>query len=88
MMDKKGMEMWWIIIGAVLAMVVLVFFIYMFTSQGGRAIQVIEGCSEKGGQCFSSMCGTGDASDNPNVLGVGCEKDGEYKQTNYCCTTS
>lgn len=85
-MNKKATEMFWVIIGAVLALAVLIFSIYLLTSQGSKAGDVIDTCSGKGGSCFESPCGRGDASDYPTVLGIGCEKNGEYIATNYCCS--
>jgi len=85
-MNKKGTEMFWVIIGAVLALTVLIFSIYTLTSQGSKASKVLDTCSGKGGECFDSPCGRGDASDSPTVLGIGCEKDGEHKAIAYCCS--
>ena len=85
-MNKKAMQMWWIIIGAILALVILFFLIGILGSEGGKFNRFLRDCSAKGGQCFDTPCGAGDAEDKPNTLGLGCDVDGEFSQTNYCCT--
>jgi len=42
----------WIIIAAVIALVVLVVLIYIFTSKGGDASEGFFECSSKGGKCL------------------------------------
>lgn len=85
-MNKKAMEIWWILIGAVLALVVFFSLVYIFSDQGGKFRQAVNDCSSKGGQCFESRCGTGDAEDHSLPLGKGCEKDGVYESSYYCCS--
>lgn len=78
--------MFWIIIGAILSLVVLVMFIFMFTSQGGKAGDVIGTCEGKGGECFDSVCGKGNAEGYNTFLGIGCEINGKSSPKYYCCS--
>ena len=54
-MKKKGdANMWWIIIGAVVALVVLIVLMVIFTGKTGRLEGGLSECSGKGGACVSS----------------------------------
>jgi len=51
-MNKKAdANMWWIIIGAVIALVVLVILMLLFTSKTGRLEGGLLDCESKGGKC-------------------------------------
>ncbi len=51
-MNKKAdANMWWIIIGAVIALVVLVILMLLFTSKTGRLESGLLDCKSKGGNC-------------------------------------
>ncbi len=43
--------MWWIIIGAVVALVVMIVLIVMFTGRGTKLEQGLLDCQSKGGRC-------------------------------------
>lgn len=71
-MNKKAdANMWWIIIGAVIALVVLIVLLVIFTSKSGKLESGILDCKSKGGECiFETQC-TGKNSDGsiiPNVV--------------------
>lgn len=52
-MKKAGAEMWWIIIGAVIALVVLIILMVMFTGKTSLLEQGLISCDSKGGKCVS-----------------------------------
>jgi len=52
-MKKAGAEMWWIIIGAVIALVVLIILMVMFTGKTSLLEQGLISCDSKGGRCES-----------------------------------
>ena len=55
-MNKKAdANMWWIIIGAVIALVVMIILMVMFTSKSGELEGGLLECNSKGGQCKSLM---------------------------------
>ncbi|PIN87774.1 hypothetical protein COV12_02110 [Candidatus Woesearchaeota archaeon CG10_big_fil_rev_8_21_14_0_10_32_24] len=78
-MNKKGgADMWWIIIGAVLAIIVLVVLVFMFTSSTGRAKVGISACYA--GSCMPKAdCGNGTI--NPSIE---CPKDA-FDTDQFCC---
>ena len=45
MISRKGEAMWWIIIGAVLALIVLIVMVVMFTDKGGKIERGLNSCS-------------------------------------------
>lgn len=53
-MKKGDSSMWWIIIGAVLALVVMIVLMIMFTGKTGGVEQGLSECSSKGGTCMTS----------------------------------
>ena len=56
-MNKKGgADMWWIIIGAVLALTVLVVLVFMFTGNTDRVNVGLNACY--GGECVPSCSGS------------------------------
>ena len=70
--------MWWIIIGAVLALVVLVVLVFMFTDNTDRVKVGLSACY--GGECMPKIdCGNGTI--NPSIE---CPKD-ESQQDQVCC---
>lgn len=63
--DKAGADMWWIIIGAVLALIVLIVLLVMFTGKT-RSLEIgLTSCEGKGGRCESL------GSCSPNTLPTG-----------------
>ena len=59
-MKKADANMWWIIIGAVIALVVLIVLMVIFTSKTQPLEQGLSDCEGKGGVCTS----TGKCPDN------------------------
>ncbi len=56
-MKKGDANIWWIIIGAVIALVVLVVIMLIFTGRAGKLSGGIAECEGKGGACVStSLC--------------------------------
>ena len=54
---KKGQSnMFWIIIGAVLALVVLIVLLLIFTNTTGDLQDGVSGCAGKGGDCATDDC--------------------------------
>jgi hypothetical protein len=51
-MKKGDSSMWWIIIGAVLALVVMIVLMIMFTGKTSGVEQGLSECSSKGGECM------------------------------------
>ncbi|PIN76706.1 hypothetical protein COV17_01430 [Candidatus Woesearchaeota archaeon CG10_big_fil_rev_8_21_14_0_10_36_11] len=52
-MKKGSANMWWIIIGAVIALVVMIILMVMFTSKTGTLESGLLDCVSKGGTCTS-----------------------------------
>ena len=52
-MRKASADMWWIIIGAVIALVVLVVLLSIFSGKTGNLEQGLSSCESKGGVCVS-----------------------------------
>jgi hypothetical protein len=52
-MKKASANMWWIIIGAVIALVVLVVLLVIFTDKTGDLEKGLSSCDGKGGVCVS-----------------------------------
>jgi hypothetical protein len=51
-LGKKGSaQMWWIIIGAVIALVVMIILMVMFTDKSGAVSEGLLECKGKGGDC-------------------------------------
>ena len=74
MNQKGGANMWCIIIGAVLALVVLVVLVFMFTDNTDRVKVGLSACY--GGECLTKFeCGNGTI--NPSIE---CPTTGEF-----CC---
>lgn len=59
-MRRGSSNMWWIIIGAVLALVVMIVLMVMFTGKSGAVETGLLDCQSKGGQCglSSTQCRT------------------------------
>ncbi|MBI2668534.1 hypothetical protein HYX14_01700 [Candidatus Woesearchaeota archaeon] len=53
-MRKADANMWWIIIGAVIALVVLIVLMVIFTGKVNPLSLEIASCESKGGECVSS----------------------------------
>jgi len=51
---KADANMWWIIIGAVIALVVMIILMVMFTGKSGKLEGGLLDCQSKGGSCLSS----------------------------------
>jgi len=80
---KASANMWWIIIGAVIALVVMIILMVMFTDK----TNVLEGgllsCSNKGGDC---VLATGDCPENSmESFAFDCPDDGGKRK---CCLSS
>ncbi|NQV91178.1 hypothetical protein HQ489_01780 [Candidatus Woesearchaeota archaeon] len=82
MNQKGGANMWWIIIGAVLALVVLVVLVFMFTDNTDRVKVGLSACfggdCKPKGECTGSInkaveC-SGNTESNPIVCCVGSDK--------------
>lgn len=54
MTKKASADMWWIIIGAVIALVVLIVLIVIFTDKTGAFKSGLSDCEGKGGLCLTS----------------------------------
>lgn len=54
--------MWWIIIGAVIALVVLIVLMVIFTTKTGRLEGGLSDCEGKGGVCAAEVCPSGTLS--------------------------
>jgi hypothetical protein len=48
---KASANMWWIIIGAVIALVVMIILMVMFTEKSGKLETGLSSCDGKGGTC-------------------------------------
>ncbi len=55
MPKKASANMWWIIIGAVIALVVMIILMVMFTDQTNTLEGGLSACDSKGGICVSSI---------------------------------
>jgi hypothetical protein len=57
-MKRASANMWWIIIGAVIALVVMLVLLVMFTGKTGTLERGLLDCTSKGGECVKrSDCG-------------------------------
>ena len=52
---KADANMWWIIIGAVIALVVLIVLLFMFTGKSGALEGGLLDCQSKGGECTQKV---------------------------------
>ncbi len=75
---KASANMWWIIIGAVIALVVMIILMVMFTDKGQSVESGLSGCESKGGVC-SSIQGVCPAKSLESGT-FSCKNDGET-----CC---
>lgn len=62
MNSKADANMWWIIIGAVIALVVLIVLMVIFTEKTGRLGGGLSDCEGKGGVCAADLCPGGTLS--------------------------
>lgn len=62
MNTKADANMWWIIIGAVIALVVLIVLMVIFTTKTGRLEGGLSDCEGKGGVCAVDSCPRGTLS--------------------------
>ena len=53
-MKRASANMWWIIIGAVIALVVMIILMVMFTGKGTKLESGLSDCEGKGGICIGS----------------------------------
>lgn len=53
-MKKASADMWWIIIGAVIALVVMIVLMVMFTGKGSKLEGGLLDCESKGGECVGT----------------------------------
>ncbi|MBI2665006.1 hypothetical protein HYX12_00090 [Candidatus Woesearchaeota archaeon] len=82
-MKKAGAEMWWIIIGAVIALVVMIILMVMFTDKTGGVSRGLLDCESKGGTCTNSnaeQCKT--AGGTPSGT-FSCSESSN--PSGYCC---
>jgi hypothetical protein len=56
MNKKASANMWWIIIGAVIALVVMIILMVMFTGKVKPLEQGLSACEGKGGVCVTGSC--------------------------------
>ena len=59
---KASADMWWIIIGAVIALVVMIILMVMFTGKTRPLEEGLSACESKGGVCSSLDCPKGTLS--------------------------
>ena len=75
-MDKKASsEMWWIIIGAVIALVVLIVLMVLFTSKTRTLETGLSSCESKGGICVSSDDVCPSRTLSSNIFDCGSEQN-------------
>ena len=67
--NKGNANMWWIIIGAVIALVVMIILLVMFTGRSSDINVGILDCTSKGGHCVSSE---NDCSDGTVSMAFKC----------------
>lgn len=86
-MRKAQANTFWIVIGAVLALVVLVVLMLIFTGKTNVLEQGLLECSGKGGECVSSEsdCLNADGSDGTISTAFECTGDDAGKK---CCFKS
>jgi len=78
MSKKASANMWWIIIGAVIALVVMIILMVMFTSKSTKLEGGLSSCESKGGVCVP------DSSSPPLVSAGGCPAN-TLKATAFDC---
>ncbi len=84
-MNKKAdANMWWIIIGAVIALVVLVILMLLFTSKTTKLEGGLLDCQSKGGECIAeTACLNPPAGENKGTVSQAF--DCPPPATNVCC---
>jgi hypothetical protein len=94
-MDKKaGANIWWIIIGAVMALVVLIIVLVIFTGRSSTLNEGLGDCRSKGGVCMNlgSNCPSGTIGANTFSCGetanccIGTPKKFSEHQGSSGCT--
>ena len=81
---KASADMWWIIIGAVIALVVMIILMVMFTSKTQPLEQGLSSCESKGGVCVADSSTGNSAS---TVCPVNTLKTSTFDcpQQKVCC---
>ena len=88
-MNQKGdANMWWIIIGAVIALVVLIVLLVIFTSKSGKLETCILDCSSKGGECITEDKCVTTNSDGTITKGTIASAFDCQDKTTKCCFKS
>ena len=65
-MNSKGdANMWWIIIGAVVALVVMIVLMVMFTGKSNKLEGGLSACDSKGGKCIVGTACPGNSLPGP-----------------------
>jgi len=82
MAKKASANMWWIIIGAVIALVVMIILMVMFTGKTSKLEGGLLDCESKGGDCSGDVAACNQKGGTVSWA-FDC-KDGE----NVCCFTS
>ena len=90
-MKRGSANMWWIIIGAVIALVVMIILMVMFTGKTSKLEGGLLECEGKGGKCLSEPdCNLGDGTtskafdcskSSTNSAGVCCFGYSETEKT-------
>ena len=89
-MKRGSANMWWIIIGAVIALVVMIILMVMFTTKSTKLEGGLSACDSKGGYCVPGTT----VSVGPPSPGTGCSKKTltatafDCKQGYVCCLGS
>jgi len=79
-MNKKAdANMWWIIIGAVIALVVMIILMVMFTGKSNKLEGGLLDCQSKGGSCLSTC-----PENTLESIAFSCPGDGTIR----CCVSS
>ena len=74
---KASANMWWIIIGAVIALVLMIILMLMFTGKTKPLEAGLGNCENKGGTCLGS------AADVPSNCNTICKTGKEGKELSY-----
>ena len=88
--QKKGVVDWWIIVGAVIALVMGAVLLSIYTTNlfgEGKNLQLLQSCKTLGGQCQPKPC-----APNEKESEIGCSFDenrngkiDDNEKSGYCC---
>jgi len=84
-MKKASANMWWIIIGAVIALIVMIVLLVMFTGKSGTLEKGILDCESKGGTCMDKGMEQTTCKDKGGTVSSAFTCTKENDKERFCC---